>query len=142
MSGVITPAFSLAMLQTFFHAGTYNRGYTSVEIALTRRVPVSNAGLNQLDEPIGGGYRRSAPIPLSNAAWQINGAGQIFNATPVSWPLDCTVSWGTIQGWAVIGRHPTAPPVLAIGELVQPVRFVPGMRPRLPAGSITMGLFD
>lgn len=141
MSGVLTPAMSNVLLQLFFNRGTYTPPFTDVQIALTRRVPVNNAGLNQLDEPVGGGYRRSNPVLLSNSVWSLNGSGQMFNSAPISWPLDCTVPWGTISGWAMISRG-ASPAVLAVGEINTPYRFVPPMRPRLPVGAITFGPFD
>lgn len=142
MSGVVTPAFSTDLLRGFFETGTFVRGYTAVEFALTRKVPVNNASVAQLDEPVGGGYRRSNPYSLSNANWSVNSSGEMVNLQPILWPLDCTVTWGQIYGWAMIGRHATLPPVLAVGELSQPVRFVPPMRPRLPASSVSFGLYD
>lgn len=139
MSGVITPNFSAELLKGYFHG--YNPSYP-VEIALTRRVPVANAGTNQLDEPLGGGYRRSNTVALNAANWPlVSPDNQVYNAVAIDWPLDCTVGWGTINGWAILSTG-ASPMVLVVGEFNTPTRFTPGMRPRIAANVLTFGLFD
>lgn len=139
MSGVISDYFRRLMLERTFHGTPLP--FTQVEVALTRRLPLSNSAVAQLDEPIGGGYRRSNAVTINATNWPLRASdGLIYNGTAIGWPLDCTVSWGVISGWAVVSIHATNPQVLAVGSLPKPVRFVPTQRPHLPINSIAFEL--
>lgn len=142
MSGVISDYMRRELLKRGFQP-EYTLPFSQFEVALTRRLPLANSAVAQLDEPIGGGYRRSNVVTMNatNLPLRVTD-GLIYNATPISWPLDCTVAWGTITGWAVISIHATAPRVLAVGDVIKPVRFIPGQRPYLPANSIAFELSD
>lgn len=138
MSGVISDYFRREILRRAFDP-TYALPFTQIEVALTTRLPLANSSTAQLVEPIGGGYRRSNPVTISAANWPLRATdGLIYNATAISWPLDCTVSWGTISGWALVSVGTSQ--VLAVGSLPKPVRFVPTQRPFLPVNSVAFEL--
>ncbi len=142
MSGVISDYMRREMLKRGFQTA-YALPFTQVEIALTRRLPLANSAPAQLDEPIGGGYRRSNVVTLNETNFPLRVTdGLIYNATSISWPMDCTVPWGTISGWAVISIHATTPQVLAVGTIAKPMRFIAGQRPFLPVNSIAFELTD
>lgn len=141
MSGSISDYFRREILKRAFHS--YTLPFTQLQIALTTRLPATNAPPGALAEPIGGGYQRSAAITLNATNFPLRTTdGLIYNAVPIAWGQDCTVSWGTITGWAAVSVHATNPQVLAVGSLATPVRFVPGQRPHLPINSIAFELED
>lgn len=138
MSGVSTLELRRAMLLQFFRGE--DPPWTYVQVALTRKVPATNAADGQLDEPIGGGYDR-ADYGFDYTRWTLNNDNEITNNTNIVWPV-CTVAWGVMHGWAILGPTSGGSLVLAVGTLVEPYRVVPGIQPIAAANSLTFGLYD
>jgi hypothetical protein len=113
--------------------------FSAFDVALTRRVPASNAAINQLDEAGAYGYAR-VRINLGDANWNLLNGVQMANAVPILFPRASGLGWGTLHGWALIAVGPDK--VAAVGTLVQPLRCIGGIRPNLPVGSIVFGEHD
>lgn len=137
MSGQSTTWFRQQRLRQTFRGEAL--GFTRFEVALTRKVPASNAANNQLDEFLQNGYAR-ATIDLGAANWTLVNGVEMTNAVRIQFPRAGGTGWGTIHGWALIAQGPGM--VCAVGTLVEPLRAVGGIRPGLPPSSIVFSEID
>lgn len=110
----------------------------SLQLALTRTVPVANATPAQLVEPLGGGYLRAEYL-ADTSHWTATGFGEYYNTIGLSFPAVVT-SWGLITGWALI--HPEASQCLAMGSLMNPFVAEVGMVPTVAPGVLLLGNYD
>lgn len=134
MSGATSLAFRQQLLGNRFLGTAIT--WTAVGIALTRRVPTTNSSIDQLDEPVGLGYARVS-IPIGASDWDQINDNEVANQNVVYFPT-ATGLWGAIHGWAAIGGAS----VIATGTLNDPLKVIAGIRPYLPAGAISFGLYD
>lgn len=145
MSGQTTTWFRQQRLRETFERVPLP--FSRFEVALTRRVPTSNAAVNQLDEAGAYGYARVV-VPLGPADWRLLNGVEMANRNAILFPRASGLGWGTLHGWALIavipaaGTVPESRMVAAVGTLVQPLRCVGGIQPRLPAGAIVFGEHD
>ena len=137
MSGTLTVAFRSRLLRHIFM--DEDLGFIQFELALTKKVPSSNASPTQLDEPIGMSYARQ-PIALGDLNWDMSLSGEATNSGTLYFPT-ATGNWGVLTGWALITDEDT-PIVAAVGSLVQPYRVLTDIRPYLPVGGLVVGLHD
>lgn len=134
MSGVTTLAFRQELLQQRFLG--IAPSWSTLAIALTRRVPTTNSSVAQLDEPFGNAYAR-VNLALGDPDWDLINDNEVANSGTLYFP-SATGSWGTIHGWAAIGGTR----VVAVGTLNSPLRVVSGVRPYLGPGDIVFGMYD
>lgn len=145
MSGQTTTWFRQQRLRETFRRVPLP--FSRFEAALTRRVPTSNAGVNQLDEAGAYGYAR-VDVPLGPDHWHLINGVEMANRKAILFPRASGLGWGTLHGWALIAVVPATAVnpeyrmVAAVGTLVQPLRCVGGIQPRLPAGAIVFGEHD
>lgn len=131
-----SPYLRALMLARVFTPEAYPMAEASeVLIALTTEVPLVNASVSDLAEPVSGNYSR-APYLLSAASWAATGFGLIYNTDAIFFPV-VTSSWGRIAGWAMI--DPANNEVLLTGEMLDPFITTIGMVPTIDAGTITLG---
>lgn len=137
MSGQATTYFRQEVLKAAFHRVPLP--FTSFQVALTRRAPTSNAAVNQLDEPGPFGYTRVS-YPLGSSSWFLGNNVEMSNTNTILFPRASGPGWGTIHGWALIAVGPSM--VCAVGTLVEPLRAVGGIQPRLSPGAVVFGQHD
>ena len=125
MSGLLTPNVYVPL--------------TTLQIALTRSIPVANATALQLVEPTTGGYARQS-YSVGSAWWTASGFGEYYNSAVVTFPQVTLDGWGLIRGWAVI--DPTSGQCISVGSILDPFMATAGMVPRLDPGVILLGLYD
>ena len=111
---------------------------TSITIALTRSVPVTNADVSQLLEPTAPEYTRVASL-LGAAHWADDGYGGLYNIDELLFP-QVNVSWGFIYGYAII--DPLASMVIDAGALMEPFTADVNLIPTIEPGTIMLGLSD
>lgn len=137
MSGQTTTWFRNARLQQTFRGVAL--GFTSFDVALTRRPPASNADVTQLDEFFQNGYAR-ANVLLGASYWTMITPTLVANAAQITFARVGGTGIGTITGWALIAKE--ANKVAAVGTLVEPIRVVGGIRPILGIGAISFSEQD
>ena len=111
---------------------------SSLQLALTRTIPVANATPGQLVEPVGGGYIRAWYLADSNH-WAPTGFGEYYNTNTLSFPT-VAESWGLIVGWALV--YPGIPECIAMGKVKNPFIAEAGMTPTVAPGVLLLGNYD
>lgn len=112
---------------------------TTLQVALTRNIPVTNATAGQLLEPTTGGYVRQN-YSAGSAYWAPSGFGEYYNTNVVTFPQVTAEGWGLIRGWAVL--DPNSGQCLSVGSILDPFNATSGMIPRLDPGVLLLGLYD
>ena len=112
---------------------------TTLQVALTRSIPVTNSTAAQLLEPTTGGYVRQS-YAADSAHWASSGFGEYYNTMVVTFPQVTAVGWGLIRGWAVL--DPGSGQCIAVGSILDPFAATAGMIPRLDPGVLLRGLYD
>ena len=136
--------FREELLRAHFHWDTYEPDFINVAVALCLRVPPADVDVTQLDEPVNVEYARSER-GLLEEHWALTGYGEITNVAALLWP-EAVTTWGVCVGWALVtadarAGHPGfTERVMATGRLANPLRIMPGVQPRLPAGALVTGL--
>jgi len=110
----------------------------SLQVALTRTVPVANASSAQLIEPVIGDYNR-VDYPADDEHWSPTGFGELFNSQSIVFP-EVTKSWGLISGWALVDVE--AALCIAVGSVKDPFVAETGMTPRIAPGVMLLGNYD
>ena len=140
MPGQLTQWYCQELLKASANRDTYTPAYTAFQLALTLDFPPLNADVTQLNEPpTGVGYARVA-VPYNTANWTPSGFREITQALDINFPT-ATGYWGNLYGWALMTTEAT-PNMVALGNLVTPLRVITGIQPMIPAGSISLGLYD
>lgn len=123
-----------ALLREFFR----NEALVSTcWVAMTRRVPESNASGSQLDEPVGLNYGR-VELPFGTANWGLTGFNEVYNLNEVLFPAPSGY-WGLMMGWAVCTLE-TGGETLGVGSIQNPLRVSVGSGPKVKAGGLIFGL--
>jgi hypothetical protein len=110
----------------------------TLQVALTRTVPVANASPSQLIEPKTGDYGRVS-YPANAEHWAPTGFGEYRNTKKLVFP-EVTISWGLIVGWALI--YPAGNQCLAVGSIMNPFVAEAGVMPTLAPGVLLLGNYD
>ena len=126
-----------AMLGSLLTPDTYVP-LTTLELALTRAIPVANAYAGQLLEPEAVEYHR-APYAAAGSHWIPTGFGEYTNTLPMTFPTVVT-SWGLIVGWALV--DPVSQQCLSVGSIQDPFVATAGMRPIIAPGVLLLGNYD
>lgn len=128
--------FCNELLQLSFNHAGYTPPYTALTVCLVTVVPPINVDVASLQEPVGNGYAR-VDIPFDTSGWVPSGYREVVTVGPTTFPT-ATDYWGLIEGYAIIAGAMT----VAVGRLVNPLRVVTGIQPVIPAGGISIGLYD
>ena len=113
---------------------------TNVEVALCQRVPTANSPVDQLLEPDPASSYARQPYAFSAVHWGTSGFGDFVNLAQITYPLVDAGGWGMISGWALIDAD--AVECIAVGSALEPYLTELGLQPFIPAGAITLGIFD
>lgn len=138
MGATFTMFARAKMLQALLSPDTYS-ALSSLEVALTRSIPVTNATAAQLVEPTTGDYARQS-YAADSAHWAPSGFGEYYNTLVVTFPQVTTEGWGLIRGWALIDT--VSGQCVSVGSILDPFAATAGMVPRLDPGVLLLGLYD
>jgi hypothetical protein len=111
-------------------------GDGALQVALTFDIPLVNADVADLSEPVGGNYSRVG-YTMTSDYWDDNGFGDLTNTDTIFFPV-VTALWGRIAGWALI--DPAVNQIQVVGELLNPFITKIGMIPTIDSGVITLGI--
>lgn len=128
------------LLRRTFRAETaVDVGVSSLEVALHRNVVDASAISTALDEPSGAlNYGRKA-IAFGNVNWTMNAQGEVVYGPELLWDPPFG-DWGQLVGWSLVAAGGTN--LIASGTINLPRRIGVGTRPRIPASTIRIGLYD